>query len=170
MHIYIRKSTFVKTIFNLLTKGLVKMKKIKFLPVILVAFVVSFVFSSCEGLFDNFGAGKGLSGYYSRQPQEGWKGYQFRSVFHFVNNNTVVYYDNVANGRYWQHDGLGDFSAPFPEHIGWYYQDGCGETYTYTKDGDKIYISNGSILTIVDDGKGLVKDGSSYENRFVKWE
>ena len=32
------------------------------------------------------------------------------------------------------------------------------------------YISNGSILTIVDDGKGLVEDGSSYESRFVKWK
>ena len=142
------------------------MKKIKFLPVVLAAFVVSFVFSSCEGL----GADKGLSGYYSRQPYKGWKGYQFRRVLHFVNNNTVVNYDYVANGRYWQDDDIGDFSTPFPEHSGWYYQDGCGETYTYTKDGDKIYISNGSILTIVDDGKGLVEDGSSYESRFVKWE
>ena len=146
------------------------MKKIKFLPVILVAFVVSFVFSSCEGLFDNFGAGKGLSGYYSRQPYEGWKGYQFRRVLHFANNNTVVYYDYVANGLYWQDYTLGIYSMPFPEHSGWYYQNGCGETYTYTKDGDKIYMSNGLILTIVDDGKGLVEDGTSYENRFVKWK
>ena len=145
------------------------MKKIQFLPVILAAFVVSFVFSSCEGLFDNFGADKGLSGYYSRQPYKGWEGYQFRRVLHFVNKNTVVDYEYVANGRYWYDKDFGIFSTPFPEHSGWYYQDGCGATYTYTKNGDKIYISNGSILTIVDDGKGLVQDGSSYESRFVKW-
>ena len=140
-----------------------KMKKMKFLPFFIMAFVVSLGLYSCVD-----GEDSGISGYYSRPPYEGWEGYQFRRVLHFVNKNTVINYDYVANGKYWKYD-IGDFSEPFPEHIGWYIQEGCAETYTYTKYGDKIYITDGTILTVVDNGDGLIEDGTDYDYRFVKW-
>ncbi|MBO7248775.1 MAG: hypothetical protein J6U88_01675 [Bacteroidales bacterium] len=133
-------------------------KFIKSALIMAALFFLCFSFVSCSKV----GGGSKLSGYYSTTPQEGWEGYDFRRVYHFINSNTVVYYEYVANGRYW------DFSEQLKS--GWYIQEGCGKHYTYTISENKVFITNGKILTIENDGESLMPDGESSWSRFTKWE
>mgnify|MGYP003315471807 CR=1 FL=1 len=144
------------------------MKKIKFLSVLMLLLSVAVGISSCEEI-----TGNNVSGYYAsstRSSKFNGKNYSIRSVYNFISDNEVVYYSMVANGRMWNTSYTGDRSTAFPEHGGWYYQTGTAKTYTYTKIDDKVYITNkGVILDVVDDGDGLVPEGSSYSEGYFKW-
>lgn len=144
------------------------MKKNKLLSLLIVTLVMSVALSSCiEGF------GSRITGYYAsstRSSKFNGNTYLIRSVYNFVSDSEVVYYSMVANGRMWNTSYTGDRSTAFPEHSGWYYQSGTAKTYTYTKIDDKVYITNkGVILDVVDDGDGLVPEGSSYSEGYFKW-
>ena len=103
----------------------------------------------------------GISGVYYTNlpgkdgPSHDWTG----KVYNFVNDNTVVYYNYVADFAYW----TGYSSSESLSSIGlsgYYCQQGCGVSYTYNIIDNKVYIPmQGVILTI--DGKNLRQDGSS---------
>lgn len=131
----------------------------KYLCAIVLIIIPMALFTACS---DDDGS-SGISGYYSDEPSIGWDGYTFRSVYFFKNSNTVIKYDYVANGRYWND------SSPFPEHTGWYYDGGGGQTFTYTIHGNKIYITNGTIMTIENGGERLVPDGYGSHWTYTRW-
>lgn len=78
-------------------------------------------------------------------------------AFHFINGNTVEkcliqdYKDVYC-------------PTPFTPRSGWYR--GSLSTYTYVVTNGKIIITNGDILTIMNDR--LVQEGMSYESGLVK--
>ena len=96
----------------------------------------------------------GLSGWYAAQlPSKGSSDYDGK-VYHFINGNTVVYYNFVSGKARW------DYSEQLSGVKGYYVQEGAGETYTYHVIDNKVYIPmQGRILTI--SGKSLRLDGSS---------
>lgn len=137
-----------------------KNEMFKYLCAIMLMYVPSILFTACS---DEDGSSS-ILGYYSDEPSIGWDDYTFRSVYFFKNSNTVVKYDYVANGRYWDDY----YSAPFPEHSGWYYQDGCDQYYTYAIHGNKVYITDGTVMTIENGGARLIPDGSSFRS-YTRW-
>lgn len=133
------------------------MKKLKFFSLIAVVMMACAMFVSCGD--DSDGGSKSLKGYWVTKSEEGWKGYQFCRALYFQNSNTVLVYQYVANGRYWD-----NYSESFGGKSGWYYQG--YETRTYVVNDNKVYISDGKILTI--SGDRLVSDGGSYDYGYYK--
>ena len=85
----------------------------------------------------------------------------YNNVYHFVNSNTVVIYHAYAykSGA----TGTSGKDVVIRTYAGSVFGnlDYCatGNTYTYYKSNNKIYISNGDIMTI--SGSYLIPDGSS---------
>lgn len=138
----------------------------KYLCAVIMLMLPTALFTACSSDDDEGGGANGLAEYYSTQPEEMWGSYTFRKVLNFKNGNTVIVYNDVANGRYWDSE-YGNLSVSLPKHSGWYYQDGCGVSHTYTVVDNKIYITNGMILTIESGGARLVPDGSS--DGYTQW-
>lgn len=130
------------------------MKRLKFLSMLLMV-MTAFAFTACSS--DDDEEDNSIAGWYMTEAGEGWEGYMFCSCLHFINKNTVDVYDYVANGKYWGKDE----SSFFGGRSGWYYQTDCQRTYTYVITDGKIYLTNGTILTIIDKNT-LRPDGFSY--------
>ena len=104
---------------------------------LLVCTIATICFALCS-CGDDEPSGNNLSGYWMTDSYQGWDGYEFCEGLHFTSSNTVVYYSYLANGKYWS-NGLGG-SQSFPGKNGWYYQGGSNISYTYTKDGNNLYL------------------------------
>lgn len=119
---------------------------------IMFAIVVALSFVSCE----NASSSK-ISGMWIAQTGGGTVKTPDRTfiVLDFVNKNTVNIYYSVADVN-----DLYEGSKPFPNHSGYYYNPEY-KTYTYAIEDNKIFITNGYILTIVSKNC-LRQDGESY--------
>lgn len=104
-------------------------------------------FSSCSNE-DNDNATSGtMSGM--------WKSY-YDNVIEFSAGNTVYSYGGVTRDR---NAWSGKSTESVPGHNGWYYLPSNKRTYTYLKEGNKIYITSGDILTY--EGGRLLIDGTN---------
>lgn len=133
------------------------MRKIfKSLSIVMLLFVgMSFV--SCE---KKDALGDSMSGLYYYENNRG-----YRDAYHFIQKNTVVRYSNLTRdyGETW--DGIP--GIPFEERDGWYRCPYANKTtLTYYIVENKIFMSDGDILTIV--GDILIREGSG--NEFRIWE
>lgn len=137
------------------------MKTMKRIAVICVVISSLFSVQSCS----KEGSSSNLKGYWMTDSWSAWDGYQRAFGIHFVNNNTAVYYDTLMNGKYWDND-FGKNSEQFKGKSGWYYQKGCGQTYTYVITEGKIILTSGKIFTIL--GDELVMEGGSSTFRKCK--
>lgn len=81
-------------------------------------------------------------------------GVAFRTVYNFINSNTVADYSTVSSSP----NGWLDETSTIPGHPGWYYAPSAARNYTYYVIGNKIYITNGTIFTV--SGDRLLEDGS----------
>ena len=134
------------------------MRKIfKSLSIVMLLFVgMSFV--SCE---KKDALGDSMSGLYYYEYD-----WCYRDAYHFIQKNTVVRYSHLTRdyGTTW---GDGIISIPFEERDGWYRCTYANKTtLTYYIVENKIFMSDGDILTIV--GDILIREGSG--NEFRIWE
>ena len=112
---------------------------------------------------------KGVSGYYSTmEVYNSWYDcYNRHKVYEFINKNTVIDY-----GVVWPASAISknEDAMPLPNKTGWYYigTEG-GDVYTYVIEDNKIFLTNGKVLTIEDGGNSLIPDGGSISNRLYKW-
>lgn len=146
------------------------MKRKKLLDALLLAMVCMFSFTACSsgGDDDNgddteWTGGKNsnsILGMWSA-PNTSWQGTTFISVYNFINENTVVDYSTVSNSR----EGWRGGYTEMPGHSGWYYGTGASRNLTYYIYENKIYITDGHILTI--SGNRLLEDGS--DRAYTKW-
>ena len=147
------------------------MKRKKLLDALLLAMLCIFSFTACSSDDDDdknddtewTGGGKnsnGILGMWSA-PNTSWKGTTFISVYNFINENTVVDYSTVSNSR----EGWSSGYTEMPGHKGWYYGTGASRNLTYYIYENKIYITDGHILTI--SGNTLLEDGS--DRAYTKW-
>lgn len=90
--------------------------------------------------------------------------YEYAYVYNFINGNAVINYSTVKNST----DGWMESAVleQIPGHPGWYYSSSSKRQYTYVISENKIFISDGTILTINSDGT-LVPDG--YNIVYKKW-
>lgn len=107
----------------------------------------------------------GLSGTYAS-----WRGtegnYKTYSVIHFVNSNTLVYYQTVCNGFV-----SGKYTDEFKYKSGWYYGvnwGGMEATCTYTVEGNKVYTTHSNISVLTISGGKLIPDGYNEDYAFEK--
>ena len=79
------------------------------------------------------------------------------SAYHFINSNTVEYYDMIAGSPIWEWKG-DNYSEKLPSPLkGYYIQEDIVATYTYEVIDNKVYIPmKGTILTI--SGNDLIPD------------
>jgi len=104
-----------------------------------------------------------LSGWYAAYlPDKGSDDYTGQA-YHFINSNTVEYYPTISGSPRWTgYFRSEELSGPMR---GYYFQEGCSQTYTYELIDNKVYIPmQGTILTI--SGKDLVREGGG--SRFTK--
>lgn len=96
-------------------------------------------------------------------PNGTYQGTSFLLVYNFINYNTVINYSTVSSSM----DGWasGTDLSVIPGHAGWYYSTYSARTLTYYVFDNKIFISDGTILTI--SGSTLLLDDSSVV--FRKW-
>ena len=121
---------------------------------IVMLLLVGMAFVSCEK------EGKLYGLYY----YEDW--YGDRDAYHFIEKNTVVRYSALTRdyGTTW---GDGIKSIPFEERDGWYRCPYANKTtLTYYIVENKIFMSDGDILTIA--GDILIREGRGDEYRI--WE
>ena len=110
-----------------------------------------------------------LTGYYRSEPMASFDGTaNMCRVLYFKSSNTLIDYTDVADAPYWDNGGTSN-SVPPPNHYGWYYKKGTNRSYTYVVEGNKLYITDGSIWTIYDNGKRLNRDGFSEDSAFSRW-
>ena len=114
---------------------------------LVMAFVMCIGFSSCKK-----DKGSEISGYYAVEMEYGQDFNGRREVHYFVNHNTVIYYGLCSDNTVWG-------SVELPDKPGWYYSPNYKGVYTYVIEDNKIFITNGTILTI-DNGR-LLLDGTS---------
>lgn len=90
-----------------------------------------------------------------------YQGESYLFVYEFINENTVIDYSTVSSSS----DGwIGDFET-LPGHNGWYYSPSAVRYLTYYVIDNKIYINDGTLLTLLD--TQLIKDNSSIS--YNKW-
>jgi hypothetical protein len=128
------------------------MKKLYALLALLVAMLCPIVFSSCS----DDGEG-GLSGVYVDEPTDG-----YADIYYFMNSNTLYW----CNGAHYGYTEGTKYYKACTYQIGntHWYSEYPVSPLTYAKDGNKIYVTNGTILTI--SGNTLLKDG--YTQVFTK--
>ena len=131
-----------------------KKKAISWMTVMLMAFVCV-GFAACGGDDDDdtkSGESSSLIGWWMTQPSKLWGDYDFCEALHFINDNTVDYYSDVANGKYWTNNDIitGDYSVAFPGKAGWYYQKDCNVHFTYYIEGNILYLYNSSDVKMID--------------------
>ena len=142
-----------------------KEKSLSWLTLLLTV-VLCVGFASCDKDDDddeeNGGKGNssGITGLWSAS-NGSYQGVSFRFVYNFINSNTVVDYSTVSNSR---EGWIGEVVA-IPGHSGWYYSPNGMRNYTYYVLDNKIYITDGTILTITDGG--LLEDGSNVV--YTRW-
>ena len=125
---------------------------------IVMLLLVGMTFVSCE---KEGKLGNSMYGLYYHDTY--WLG---RDAYHFIQKNTVVRYSCLTQDP---EDTWGDGipSIPFEERDGWYRNPyGNKTTLTYYIVENKIFMSDGDILTIV--GDILIREGSG--NEFRIWE
>ncbi len=134
------------------------MKKISTITFLLVMMLTGItVFTSCSDSDDDLPGG--LSSWYaSVEPNNN----AHNDVYNFINKNTVVKYHPVVTVDWIYWNGP---SEEVPSHSGWYYQSGCDEYLTYVVEDNKIILTNGSILTILNNGNEL-REGST---KLTRW-
>lgn len=104
------------------------MKKI----IVLFLIVLPWVLQSCEK-----DAQSGFGGTYYFELENHRIG-EYRRVVQIKKNNVLVYYHEVSQRKVWD-----EYSVPFPEQSGWYYENGRTELMTYYIESNQIFFSNG---------------------------
>lgn len=139
------------------------MKQFKIWTITLMAVLTMGAVCGCSS--DDDENGGGLSGTYAF-----WKGMEgdlkTYSVIHFVNGNTLEYYQTVCEGYV-----SGKYTESFKYKSGWYYGvnwGGMAATCTYTVEGNKLVTTHASIPLFTISGGKLIPDGYSEEYAFVK--
>jgi len=109
---------------------------------------------------DDTAPSSSISGFYAAD-NGSYSGETFKLVYNFINDNTVIDYSTVSSSsESWRYG-----CEEMPNHSGWYYAPSSMSYRTYYTIDNKIYISDGTILTI--SGSTLLREGSSHI--FKKW-
>lgn len=138
------------------------MKTIKHLPLLLIA-TLSIGFSACGSDDDEKNDSATITGYWSADNGHYSKNgtiVDFKIVYNFLNYNTLT---SFGASRYILGTPDKNYST-VPGHPDWYITS-SEITRSYYRTENKIFISNGDILTI--DGNRLLEDGSNIV--YTRW-
>ncbi len=136
------------------------MKKLmRWLLALFIVLPFGISFQSCDDESEKSNE-SGLIGMW-RASAGSYQGESFLSVYEFINENTVIAYSTVSSSS----EGWRGDVDTLPEHSGWYYSPSAIRYLTYYIVDNKIYITDGTILTLL--GTQLVEDDSSVV--YTKW-
>ena len=116
---------------------------------------VLMLFSACSKDDSSSGSNSGggsssnpLIGMWSQDAVEHSTNASRDEVYQFIDDNTVISY-----GRCWNTsaESYGMTKSPLPDHYGWYYFDINRKMYTYALIDNKVYVTEGVIMTLMGD-------------------